>query len=152
MEIEFGPYRLSCSSRLLFGPDGPLDVSARSFDILVALIGQPDTVVSKKELFDRVWPDIVVGENTLQVHISALRRALGNNFITTVHGRGYKYTGPAPGKTVAKSGAAPSDEVRSDDEGLRQPVGTGLFRIRKRDAPARAVTEQLAEARQILRG
>lgn len=46
-------------------------------------------------LFATVWPGIVVEENTLQVHISALRKALDSGMITTVHGRGYKYAGSA---------------------------------------------------------
>ena len=49
-----------------------------------------------RRLFDAVWPGVVVEENTLQVHMSALRKALGPGFIATVHGRGYKYVGPEP--------------------------------------------------------
>jgi DNA-binding winged helix-turn-helix (wHTH) protein len=39
-------------------------------------LGKPDEVVGKDSLFDAVWPGLVVEENTLQVHISALRKAL----------------------------------------------------------------------------
>ena len=53
-------------------------------------------MVGKSELLDAVWPGLVVEENTLQVHISALRKALAADMIMTVHGRGYKYTGPQP--------------------------------------------------------
>jgi TolB-like protein len=60
-------------------------------------------VVVKADLFDTVWPGLVVEENTLQVHISALRRALPPGMITTVHGRGYKYAGPKPFVATAES-------------------------------------------------
>jgi TolB-like protein len=53
-------------------------------------------VVSKGHLFEVVWPGRVVEENTLQVHISALRKVLPMGAVMTVHGRGYKYAGPKP--------------------------------------------------------
>src|SRR5262250_2049973 len=96
MDLEFGNYRLKRAERLLIGPEGPVELSARSFDILDTLLRKPDEVVGKGELFDTVWPGVAVEENTLQVHISALRKALPQGMIMTVHGRGYKYAGPKP--------------------------------------------------------
>ncbi|MGE3876519.1 MAG: winged helix-turn-helix domain-containing tetratricopeptide repeat protein [Parvibaculaceae bacterium] len=96
MDWEFGSYRLKRAERLLLGPQGPVELSARCFDILAMLLEKPDEVVGKTELFDAVWPGTVVEENTLQVHISALRKALDTKMIMTVHGRGYKYAGPRP--------------------------------------------------------
>ena len=75
-----------------------MELSSRSFDLLEALLGQPDRLLDKATLFDAVWPGVVVEENTLQVHMSALRKALGPGFVATVHGRGYKYVGPQPGE------------------------------------------------------
>jgi TolB-like protein len=103
MDWEFGNYRLKRAERLLIGPEGPVEISARSFDILDALLRKPDEVVGKGELFDTVWPGLVVEVNTLQVHISALRRALPPGMIMTVHGRGYKYAGPKPVVAAAES-------------------------------------------------
>ena len=96
MDLEFGNYRLKRAERLLLGPKGPVELSARSFDILAMLLERPDEVIGKTELFDAVWPGVVVEENTLQVHISALRKLLPAEMIVTVHGRGYKYAGPKP--------------------------------------------------------
>ena len=96
MDLEFGNYRLKRAERLLLGPEGPVELSARSFDILATLLEKPDEVIGKSRLFDAVWPGLVVEENTLQVHISALRKALPPGMIMTVHGRGYKYAGPKP--------------------------------------------------------
>jgi TolB-like protein len=103
MDWEFGSYRLKRAERLLIGPEGPLELSARSFDILDTLLRKPDEVVGKGELFDTVWPGLAVEENTLQVHISALRKALPQGMIVTVHGRGYKYAGPKPFVPAAES-------------------------------------------------
>lgn len=96
MDFAFGNYRLKHAERLLLGPNGPVELSARSFDILALLLQRPDEVISKTELFDAVWPGLVVEENTLQVHVSTLRKALDAGMIVTVHGRGYKYAGPRP--------------------------------------------------------
>ena len=96
MDVEFGNYRLKRAGRQLLGPNGPVELSARSFDILAMLLERPDEVIGKVELFDAVWPGVVVEENTLQVHISALRKQLSAGMIATVHGRGYKYAGPTP--------------------------------------------------------
>lgn len=96
MDLQFGIYRLDNTGRRLLGPSGPLDLSARAYDILALLLSRPDAVVAKAEILDAVWPGLVVEDNTLQVHMSALRKALGEGMIATVHGRGYKYAGPRP--------------------------------------------------------
>lgn len=112
MDLQFGQYRLKRAERQLLGPEGPVELSARSFDILALLLSRPDEVISKSDIFDAVWPGLVVEENTLQVHMSALRKTLDPGMITTVHGRGYKYAGPQPvtgSGTSAKPGAMASD-------------------------------------------
>lgn len=96
MGLKFGKYHLKRNERLLLGPEGPVELSARSFDILALLLERPDDVIGKTELFHAGWPGQVVEENTLQVHVSALRKALDPGMIMTVHGRGYKYAGPRP--------------------------------------------------------
>ncbi len=96
MDLQFGEYRLKRQERVVSGPNGPVDLSARAFDILNYLLGHHGEVVEKNTLLEAVWPGVVVEDNTLQVHIAALRKALGPEVIATVHGRGYKYAGPPP--------------------------------------------------------
>ena len=112
MNTGFGPYRLRRQDRRVEGPDGPVDLSARAFDLLCVLLDHAGDVVSKDAIFEAVWPGVVVEENTLQVHVSALRKALDSSMIVTVHGRGYKYAGPPPTEVShepAKSPPPPSD-------------------------------------------
>ncbi|HEY6633114.1 MAG TPA: winged helix-turn-helix domain-containing protein [Rhizobiaceae bacterium] len=111
MDVDFGNFRLKRTERLLLGPEGPVELSARSFDILAVLLDRPDEVVGKSELFDAVWPGLVVEENTLQVHVSALRKLLPAEMIVTVHGRGYKYAGPKPFAATADASPRPSIAV-----------------------------------------
>jgi TolB-like protein len=106
MDVEFGSYRLRRRERYLDGPYGRLDISGRSFDLLDVLLRHPNEPLSKDQLFDAAWPGLVVEENTLQAHISNLRKILGPSSIVTIHGRGYKYAGPRP-VTVADNETGP---------------------------------------------
>ena len=96
MDLQFGPYLLKRRERQLQSPSGPLELSVAAFDILCELLDDPGTVIGKAALLDAVWPNAIVEENTLQVHVSSLRKALEPGMIETVHGRGYKYAGPKP--------------------------------------------------------
>ncbi|MFO0993298.1 MAG: winged helix-turn-helix domain-containing protein [Hyphomicrobiales bacterium] len=96
MDLQFGPYLLKRRERQLAGPAGPLELSVAAFDILCELLDHAGAVISKNSLLETVWPNAIVEENTLQVHVSALRKALEPGMIETVHGRGYKYAGPEP--------------------------------------------------------
>jgi predicted ATPase/DNA-binding winged helix-turn-helix (wHTH) protein len=91
------------------GVDCP--VGARAFDLLLALIERRDRIVSKGELLELVWPNVVVEENNLQVHISSLRKLLGSNAIATVPGRGYRFVTPLHDEKAAsgRSQVAASD-------------------------------------------
>jgi len=66
-------------------------------------------VVTKDELMTRVWPGLVVDENTIRVHVSALRKALdegtsGQTHLMTVPGRGYRLVGLKPKFPAAEGG------------------------------------------------
>lgn len=145
MDLEFGHYRLKRTERLLLGPDGPVELSARSFDILAMLLERPDEVIAKTELFDVVWPGLVVEDNTLQVHVSALRKLLSSEMIATVHGRGYKYAGPKPFIATADATAPsrpsiailPFDNMSGDPEqdyfsdGITEDIITELGKFKE---------------------
>ena len=95
----FGRYRLAVRERLLMKDDAPVTVGSRAFDLLLALVERAGETVNRKELFDCVWPDVVVAKVNLRVHIAALRKALGdrqdgNRFIVSVAGRGYRFVAP----------------------------------------------------------
>jgi DNA-binding response OmpR family regulator len=72
-------------------------LTGREFDILHSLVMEPGRVVSREEIFSRVWDEHWYGPTkVLDVHIAALRRKLGRPaLIETVYGRGFRL-GPAP--------------------------------------------------------
>jgi len=67
----------------------------KEFELISLLISKPDKVFSREEIFDSIWGDnIVVGDRTIDVHIRKLREKLGDDYIKTVKGIGYKYVKP----------------------------------------------------------
>jgi predicted ATPase/DNA-binding winged helix-turn-helix (wHTH) protein len=106
---HFHHYQLQPAQRQLLEGGRPVKLGGRAFDMLVVLIERRDRVVGKHELMDLVWPRLVVEENNLQVQVLTLRKLLGHGAISTVPGRGYRFTLPvrAEGETPA-SDAAPS--------------------------------------------
>ncbi|MEO5735429.1 MAG: winged helix-turn-helix domain-containing protein [Rubrivivax sp.] len=104
--LRFGQFEFQPTARVLLADDAPLVLGSRAFDVLSVLVEQRARVVSKNELLDRVWPTAVVEENTLQVHVSALRKLLGAAAITTVSGHGYRFTAAVEGEPSAGFGGA----------------------------------------------
>ena len=105
-----GGFEVRPAERRVLAHGEPVALGARAFDLLLVLIEHRDRVVGKDELLARVWPGTVVEENNLTVQVSSLRKVLGNDAITTVAGRGYRFTLPlrdAATPAVKPSPAAP---------------------------------------------
>jgi DNA-binding response OmpR family regulator len=113
--IRFGRFCVLPRARQLLVDGQPVELGSRAFDLLMALIGAPGTVVTKNEILSRVWPDTVVEESNLKVQMSALRRVLNadRGVIKTVHGRGYVFTSEVTAASIkpdalARSGSEPT--------------------------------------------
>ena len=93
--IEFGRFRLLLRRRRLLAEGVPVELGTRAFDLLLVLLEADGGLVTKKQLLNRVWPGIVVCEQSLKVQISVLRKALGadRNLIRTEFGLGYRFIG-----------------------------------------------------------
>ncbi|MGH7090967.1 MAG: winged helix-turn-helix domain-containing tetratricopeptide repeat protein [Stellaceae bacterium] len=96
--LHLGRFRLDLDRHELSRGESPVRLGSRALDILCVLASARGAVVTKDELMARVWSGVVVGENNIHVHISALRRALdedksGQSCIVTVSGRGYRLIG-----------------------------------------------------------
>jgi predicted ATPase/DNA-binding winged helix-turn-helix (wHTH) protein len=73
----------------------PVPLGGRAFDVVSVLVQSASEFVTKDRLMQRVWPGAVVGEGTIHVHISAVRKALGpdRDLLKTASGRGYRLLG-----------------------------------------------------------
>jgi DNA-binding winged helix-turn-helix (wHTH) protein/Tol biopolymer transport system component len=96
-QYEFNGFRLDAGRRLLFGPDGQsIALKPKVLDTLVHLVENAGQLLDKSALMKAVWGNVVVEENSLNQHVSTLRKALGeapgdHRFIVTVPGRGYRF-------------------------------------------------------------
>jgi predicted ATPase/DNA-binding winged helix-turn-helix (wHTH) protein len=110
--FTFGPFQLLPDQRELLAHGVPVRLGQRAFDILLLLVSRHGQLVTKDELMAEVWPGMVVEENNIQVHVSALRKVLAKaggdeRYLLTVAGRGYRFVAPvegvsgAPAKTPA---------------------------------------------------
>ena len=90
--IVVGPLDIEVAARRVRIGDDVLPLTGKEFDILVCLALEPGRVVSREEIFDRVWDEHWYGpRKVLDVHIAALRRKLGDPaLIQTVYGRGFR--------------------------------------------------------------
>ena len=118
-EYAFGTFRLDVAARALWrnGFDA-VPLPSRAFDSLVYLVEHRDRLVSKNELIDAVWSDVVVTDDSLIHAISVMRRALGDDpneprYVQTVPRRGYRFV--APVERAARATAAPEPVVGDTD-------------------------------------
>ncbi len=90
-----GPWEINLARRELRHSSTPIPLGGRAFDILEVLVQSAGELVTKDELIASVWPGAIIEENTLQVHVSAVRKALGQDrgLLTTSSGRGYRLSG-----------------------------------------------------------
>jgi len=116
-DYRFGRFELQPAEQRLLVDGEPVAVGLRAFDLLVALVERAGRLVPKAELLDLVWPGLVVEENNLQVQVSALRKILGPDAITTVPGRGYRFTlQPEPGDPPLTLTSPPEQLARAAAE------------------------------------
>jgi predicted ATPase/DNA-binding winged helix-turn-helix (wHTH) protein len=99
IRVLFDPFELNVTERSLKKADHVIPLGGRAFDILLALVDRPGEVISKDELIAKAWPDVTVDEGSLRVHLSALRKALGDGgfgrrYIANVKPRGYCFVAP----------------------------------------------------------
>ncbi|MBN3751948.1 helix-turn-helix transcriptional regulator [Paraburkholderia sp. Tr-20389] len=90
--IRIGPLDIDLARREARVDGKTVRIGNRAFDILELMIEAQGGLVSKDAILERVWPETVVGDNNLQVHMSALRKLLGDSrdLIKTIPGRGYR--------------------------------------------------------------
>lgn len=77
---------------LVFKGDETIELPRKEFEILWLLASKPGRVFTREEIFDKIWgADVIVGNRTIDVHIRKLREHIGENYIKTMKGIGYKF-------------------------------------------------------------
>ncbi|NPT53724.1 winged helix-turn-helix domain-containing protein [Paraburkholderia elongata] len=117
--IELGRFQIDLEMRTLQQNGKTVQLGSRAFDILAVVASANGRLVTKDELMNTVWPDTVVEENNIQVHLSALRKVLGpdRDLILTVPGRGYQLRqrrkDALPDETGVRASGGRASDVRA---------------------------------------
>ena len=138
---RFSDFIISTRQRLLIRDGQPLPLIPRYLDLLIFLVERRRDAVHRREIFDRVWSDVIVSDSALSQAIRTLRRTLGDDpreprFIRTVSRHGYQFTFPdvieEPDEDVtaaARAAQAHTDvsaDARSATDLTRQKFGASL--------------------------
>lgn len=96
-EIEFKDLKLNIKSRRAFIKDKEVILQGKQFDILEYLINSKGTIITKEQIFDKIWGfDSFTTTNVVEVYASGLRKALKkygyDKYIKTIRGVGYMIT------------------------------------------------------------
>jgi len=90
--LAFEHLRIDPGMRKIFVDDNPIELTSMEFDLLYLLATQPGMVFSREQLLDKIWGSEYFGDlRVVDVHISHLRSKLGNRFISTARGVGYRF-------------------------------------------------------------
>src|SRR6184192_1867319 len=116
---ELGEWEVGLARRELRACGVPVPIGGRAFEIIEVLVQSAGELVTKNDLSARVWPGAIVEDNTLQFHVSAIRKALGSDrgILKTASGRGYRLLGAWTSRQESSSSV---DSI--DIEPMRSPA------------------------------
>ncbi len=90
--IKIGDIEIDLEQIVVRRGEERIQLAKKEFDLLTLLASKPGKVFSRDEIFNRVWgADVIVGNRTIDVHIRKLREKLGDHYIKTIKGIGYKF-------------------------------------------------------------
>lgn len=89
--LSRGALRVDPATREVRLGERAVEVTRKEFDILLLLASVPETVVSRRDLIAKVWADEgPISSRAVDTHVSTLRTKLGDGWIVTVRGVGYR--------------------------------------------------------------
>jgi predicted ATPase/DNA-binding winged helix-turn-helix (wHTH) protein len=147
MRLRFGPFELNVGDRTLKKANQVVPIGGRAYDILIALLENAGESVTKSELIAKAWPDVTVEEGSLRVHLSALRKALGDGqfghkYIANIQGEGYRF--------IAAVTRLPADRDRSGASARLSNLPPALGRMVGRDDAVREIQGWLQTEQRLI--
>jgi len=90
--IDLGEIKVDKERYLVYKGNVEIELPRKEFEILVLLTSKPNKVFNREEIYNKIWGEnVVVGDRTIDVHMSKLRDLIGVDNIKTVKGVGYKF-------------------------------------------------------------
>ncbi|MEI6489243.1 MAG: response regulator transcription factor [Bacteroidota bacterium] len=91
-KVDLGGIRIDRERYVIFKDEKEISLPKKEFELLALLASKPGKVFTREIILDKVWGgDVVVGDRTIDVHVRKLREKLGDDYIKTVKGIGYKF-------------------------------------------------------------
>lgn len=91
-KVKVGNLTIDRSSYTVFVDDKPVSLPKKEFELLFFLAQSPNKVFNRDDLLQNIWgSDVYVLSRTVDVHIRKVREKIGDGYITTVKGVGYKF-------------------------------------------------------------
>lgn len=145
----FDRFTLSIAQRSLFSNGEPVRLGARALELLIVLVERAGELVTKDQLMQRAWPDATVDENAMRVHLSALRKTLGETadgagFIQNETGRGYRWIVP-----VVAAGAAGAQKAAVEAKSLSLFLPANLGQVIGRDEVVQGLADLFPDKRLV---
>jgi two-component system alkaline phosphatase synthesis response regulator PhoP len=90
--VSLGELKIDTEKHMVYKGNNAMELPRKEFNLLMLLSSKPGKVFKREDILDKVWGDeVVVGDRTIDVHIRKLREKLGEDYIKTVKGVGYKF-------------------------------------------------------------
>lgn len=90
--LKFGELEINRENFSVIKDGIEIDLAKKEFELLSLLSGRPGKVFSREEIFRKIWgSDVIVGNRTIDVHVRKLREKIGEHYIKTMKGIGYKF-------------------------------------------------------------
>jgi two-component system alkaline phosphatase synthesis response regulator PhoP len=90
--IKLNGFTIDKSRYVIIKDGNEIILARKEFEMLQYLVTRSEMVVTREEIFANVWGgDVIVGDRTIDVHISRIREKLGIESIKTIKGVGYKF-------------------------------------------------------------
>ena len=112
--LKFGDFQFDPDVPLLTYGSRSLELAPKALEILAILLKNAGQVVRKDDLLSLVWPQTIVEESNIAVHVSSLRKALAEygdygNCVETIPKRGYRFI--APVQAILKPGTIAANDI-----------------------------------------
>jgi DNA-binding winged helix-turn-helix (wHTH) protein len=150
---QVGKSEVDLGQRILRSRGRPIPLGSRAFAIIEVLASAAGELVSKDEIIARVWPNAIVEENTLTVHVSAVRRALSadRGALITDSGRGYRLLGTwqAPQQDAKPSTLSPLQLTKRPAQPFLNNLPSATSELVGRDNPRRNLLGLLSAYRVV---
>ncbi len=90
--VEISDLKIDREQYLVYQNNNQIELPRKEFELLLLMASKPGKVFNREEIFSNIWGnDVVVGGRTIDVHIRKLREKIGEGYIKTIKGVGYKF-------------------------------------------------------------